>query len=155
MLLLHNKVQQWNNMHITVATCLCRHTNERTQVNCKLTLHKTRPGLKDGGPGAIFTRGPLWRIAWRHSLRDLCFRWFATCSYPRKMLFFLLLMLLFRSVCHQVSNQADKLVFSGDFFLLADIPPTMSFIFCFDLKPGEHNFSKKVKKKVRKKFALK
>jgi len=25
------------------------------------------------------------------------------------MLFFLLLMLLFRSVCHQVSNQADKL----------------------------------------------
>jgi len=24
------------------------------------------------------------------------------------MLFFLLLMLLFRSVCHQVSNQADK-----------------------------------------------
>jgi len=26
-----------------------------------------------------------------------------------KMLFFLLLMLLFRSVCHQVSNQADKL----------------------------------------------
>jgi len=27
----------------------------------------------------------------------------------RKMLFFLLLMLLFRSVCHKVSNQADKL----------------------------------------------
>jgi len=27
----------------------------------------------------------------------------------RKMLFFLLLMLLFRSVCHQVSNQGDKL----------------------------------------------
>jgi len=27
----------------------------------------------------------------------------------REMLFFLLLMLLFRSVCHQVSNQADKL----------------------------------------------
>jgi len=26
------------------------------------------------------------------------------------MLFFLLLMLLFRRVCHQVSNQADKLV---------------------------------------------
>jgi len=27
----------------------------------------------------------------------------------QKILFFLLLMLLFRSVCHQVSNQADKL----------------------------------------------
>jgi len=28
-------------------------------------------------------------------------------------MFFLLLMLLFRSVCHQVSNQADKLVLAN------------------------------------------
>jgi len=32
------------------------------------------------------------------------------------MLFFLLLMLLFRSVCHQVSNQADKLVLLAIFY---------------------------------------
>jgi len=34
------------------------------------------------------------------------------------MLFFLLLMLLFRSVCHQVSNQADKLDLLAICFLL-------------------------------------
>jgi len=33
------------------------------------------------------------------------------------MLFFLLLMLLFRSVCHQVSNQADKLVLLAIFII--------------------------------------
>jgi len=30
-------------------------------------------------------------------------------KFSQTMLFFLLLMLLFRRVCHQVSNQADKL----------------------------------------------
>jgi len=35
----------------------------------------------------------------------------------RKMLFFLLLMLLFRSVCHQVSNQAHKLVLLAIFII--------------------------------------
>jgi len=34
-----------------------------------------------------------------------------------KMLFFLLLMLLFRSVCHQVSNQADNLILLAIFIV--------------------------------------
>jgi len=42
------------------------------------------------------------------------------------MLFFLLLMLLFRSVCHQVSNQADKLDLLAIILLLADVSPTYS-----------------------------
>jgi len=37
------------------------------------------------------------------------------------VLFFLQLMLLFRSVCHQVSNQADKLDLLAIFILLADV----------------------------------
>ena len=35
------------------------------------------------------------------------------------MLFFLLLMLLFRSVCHQVPNQADKLDFLAIVFIIS------------------------------------
>jgi len=42
------------------------------------------------------------------------------------MLFFLLLMLLFRSVCHQVSNQADQLDLLAIILLLADVSPTYS-----------------------------
>jgi len=42
------------------------------------------------------------------------------------LLFFLLLMLLFRSVCHQVSNQGDKLDLLAIFLLLADVSPTYS-----------------------------
>jgi len=38
-------------------------------------------------------------------------------QYFRKRLFFLLLMLLFRSVCHQSSNQADKLVLLAIFII--------------------------------------
>jgi len=50
-----------------------------------------------------------------HSPAFKYLRVYASASDPcrsfilRNMLFFLLLMLLFRSVCHQVSNQADKL----------------------------------------------
>jgi len=40
------------------------------------------------------------------------------------MLFFLLLMLLFRSICHQVSNQADKLALLAIILLLVDVSPT-------------------------------
>jgi len=43
----------------------------------------------------------------------------------RKMLFFLLLM-LFRSICHQVSNQADKLALLAIILLLADVSRTYS-----------------------------
>ena len=32
-----------------------------------------RAGLKGGGPGAIFTGGPLWRISWLHRLENLFF----------------------------------------------------------------------------------
>jgi len=42
------------------------------------------------------------------------------------MLFFLLLMLLLRSVCHQVSNQADQLDLLAIILLLADVSPTYS-----------------------------
>jgi len=35
-------------------------------------------------------------------------------------------MLLLRSVCHQVSNQADKLDLLAIFLLLADVSPTYS-----------------------------
>jgi len=41
------------------------------------------------------------------------------------MLFFLLLMLLFRSICHQVSNQADKLALLAYILLLADASPSI------------------------------
>jgi len=40
-----------------------------------------RAGLKGRGPGAIFNRGPLWRIPWRHCLQNLSFRWFAKFSF--------------------------------------------------------------------------
>jgi len=33
-------------------------------------------------------------------------------------------MLLFRSICHQVSNQADKLVLLAIILLIADVSPT-------------------------------
>jgi len=39
------------------------------------------------------------------------------------MLFLLLLMLLFRGICHQVSNQADKLAL---LVFLADVSPIYS-----------------------------
>ena len=42
------------------------------------------------------------------------------------MLFFLLLMLLLRSVCHQVSNQADQSDLLAIILLLADVSPTYS-----------------------------
>ena len=45
-LLLRNEVQKWNNMHVSVETCLCRQTTERTQVNCKLTLHNNQTWIK-------------------------------------------------------------------------------------------------------------
>jgi len=72
------------------------------------------------------------------------------------MLFFLLLMLLFRSVCHQVSNQADKLVFLAIFFISRHTSHLfivqMTFIFCFDLKPGEDNLREKMRKKCEEKI---
>ena len=37
-------------------------------VQCISVRMKLRAGLKDRGPGAIFTGGPLWRNAWRHRL---------------------------------------------------------------------------------------
>jgi len=40
------------------------------------------------------------------------------------MLLFLLLMLLFRSICHQVSNQKDKLALLTIILLVADVSPT-------------------------------
>jgi len=39
-------------------------------------------------------------------------------------LFFLLLMLLFRSICHQVSNQTDKLALLAIILLVAEVSPT-------------------------------
>jgi len=43
---------------------------------------KAEPDWKVGGPREIFTGGPLWCISWRHRLYNLCFRWFATFSFP-------------------------------------------------------------------------
>jgi len=42
------------------------------------------------------------------------------------MLFFLLLMLLFRSIWHQVSNQTDKLALLAIILFVADVSPTYS-----------------------------
>jgi len=51
------------------------------------------------------------------------------------ILFFLLLMLLFRSVCHQVSNQADKLD------LLAIFIISRSFSHLFNVSPTRYRTS--------------
>jgi len=42
------------------------------------------------------------------------------------MLFFLLLMLLFRSIWYQVSNQTDKLALLAIILLVAEVSPTYS-----------------------------
>jgi len=43
-----------------------------------------------------------------------------------KDLLFFLLHMLYRSICHQVSNQADKLALLAIMLLLADVSPTYS-----------------------------
>jgi len=43
-----------------------------------------------------------------------------------KLLFFLLFMLLFRSICHQVSNQTDKLALPTNILIAADVSPSYS-----------------------------
>jgi len=42
------------------------------------------------------------------------------------MLLFLLLTLLFRSICHQVSNQTDKSALLAIILSVADVSPTYS-----------------------------
>jgi len=48
MSLLRNKVQQWNNLHASFATCLCTQAKQRTWVNGKLITAQNQ----DSEPGS-------------------------------------------------------------------------------------------------------
>ena len=83
-----------------------------------------------------------WKVKWHlwldmHSPAFKYLRIHASTSDPcrsfilRKMLFFLLLMLLFRCVCHQVSNQADKLVLLESSPDKEKLSPSGSFVLSF------------------------